>query len=262
MSDALPSCAVGSDSTATDSPPLLRVCGVTKRYAAVAAVSGITLEVAPGETLALLGPNGAGKTTLMQLMAGVQSPDEGSIQLEGLGAPTRTAARRAIGFAPQTLAIYPQLTARENLRFFAELYGVPRAALDQRVQAGLALGDLESRADLRAGTFSGGMQRRLNLACAVVHGPRLLLLDEPTVGVDPHSRNHLLDAVAALRGTGVALVYSTHLMEEADRLCDRVAVMDHGRLLALGGRSALCAEHACAGLGELFLKLTGEELRD
>jgi len=241
---------------------LLRVRAVTKRYAKLAAISNVTFELAATEMLALLGANGAGKTTLMQLMAGVQRPDEGSIQVDGLGDPAHPAARRAIGFAPQALAIYPQLTARENLRFFAELYSVPREALDARIEAGLALADLRSRADLRAGTFSGGMQRRLNLACAVVHEPKLLLLDEPTVGVDPHSRMHLLDAVAALRGTGVALIYSTHLMEEADRLCDRVAVIDHGRLLALGQREALCAEHGCAGLGSLFLRLTGTELRD
>jgi ABC-2 type transport system ATP-binding protein len=142
------------------------------------------------------------------------------------------------------------------------LYGVPSAQMDERVSQGLALADLESRADGRAGTFSGGMQRRLNLACATVHQPQLLLLDEPTVGVDPHSRNHLLDSVAALRDTGVALIYSTHLMEEADRLCDRVAIIDHGRVLAIGACTELCAQHACDGLSELFLKLTGHELRD
>jgi len=242
--------------------PLLRVAKLTKRYGNVTAVSAIELDVAAGETLALLGPNGAGKTTLMELMAGVLRPDEGRVWLEGLGEPSRAAVRRAIGFAPQELAVYPQLSARENLRFFARLYGVPRAELDARVQHGLELADLVSRAEQRAGTFSGGMQRRLNLACAVVHQPRVLLLDEPTVGVDPHSRNHLLDAVAALRGSGVALIYSTHLMEEADRLCDGVAVMDRGHLLALGPCEQLCRQHACAGLGELFLQLTGEELRD
>jgi ABC-2 type transport system ATP-binding protein len=242
--------------------PFLHLAGVSKHYGAVAAVRAIDLDVAAGETLALLGPNGAGKTTLMELMAGVLRPDAGEIRLAGLGDPSKPGVRRAIGFAPQGLAVYPQLSARENLRFFARLFGVPRAELDARVQLGLELADLVGRAEQRAGTFSGGMQRRLNLACAVVHRPRLLLLDEPTVGVDPHSRNHLLESVAALRGSGVALIYSTHLMEEADRLCDRVAVMDRGRLLALGARETLCREHACAGLGELFLQLTGEELRD
>lgn len=246
----------------TSRQPVLRVRGLSKRYADISALCEVELDVASAETLALLGPNGAGKTTLMQLMAGVQRPDAGSVQLVGLGDPRTPAVRRSIGFAPQALAVYPQLTARENLTFFARLYGVPRAQLAARVEHGLALSDLASRADRRVCTFSAGMQRRLNLACAVVHRPRVLLLDEPTVGVDPHSRNHLLDAIKALRTTGVALIYSTHHMDEAQRLCDRVAVMDRGRLLALGACDALCREHGCAGLSELFLALTGEALRD
>jgi ABC-2 type transport system ATP-binding protein len=256
---------VGTDGSGLAEPvrtPFLRVAGVTKRYGSFAALSGIDLSVASGETLALLGPNGAGKTTLMQLMAGVLQPDSGQISLEGLGAPTRASVRRALGYAPQALAVYPQLSARENLQFFARLHGVSRSEAPERVQFGLELADLGSRAEQRAGTFSGGMQRRLNLACAVVHRPRLLLLDEPTVGVDPHSRHHLLEAVAALRSLGMALIYSTHLMDEADRLCDRVAVMDRGRLLALGASRGLCEAHGCTGLGDLFLRLTGKELRD
>jgi ABC-2 type transport system ATP-binding protein len=240
----------------------LRVQAVSKRYGTTLALAGVELTVASAETLALLGPNGAGKTTLMRLLAGVERPDSGSVTLEGLGDPTRPAIRRAIGFAPQALAVYPQLSARENLRFFAELYGVPRVELDARIDYGLSLSDLHGRADQRAGSFSAGMQRRLNLACAVVHRPQLLLLDEPTVGVDPHTRNHLLESVAALREIGVTLIYSTHLMEEADRLCDRVAIMDHGRLLAAGTRDGLCSQHGCTGLSALFLNLTGAELRD
>jgi ABC-2 type transport system ATP-binding protein len=242
--------------------PFLIVQGVSKAYGTLVALSGIDFTLAAGETLALLGPNGAGKTTLMLIMAGVGRPDAGSVTLAGLGDPAQPAVRRSLGFAPQALAVYPQLSARENLRFFARLYGVPRAEVDARVHSGLELADLLGRADQRVGSFSGGMQRRLNLACAVVHQPKLLLLDEPTVGVDPHSRLHLLEAVADLRSSGVSLVYSTHMMEEADRLCDRVAVMDHGRLLALGASRAVCEEHGCASLGELFLRLTGKELRD
>jgi ABC-2 type transport system ATP-binding protein len=240
----------------------LRVHAVSKHYGSTRALSEVELTLAKAETLALLGPNGAGKTTLMRLLSGVDRPDSGSVELVGLGDPARAEVRKVIGFAPQALAVYPQLSARENLRFFAELYGVPRAQLDARIDYGLELADLHARADDRAGTFSTGMQRRLNLACAVVHQPQLLLLDEPTVGVDPHSRNHLLDCVAALRETGVALIYSTHLMEEAERLCDRVAIVDHGRVLAAGARDTLCAEHGVRGLSELFLALTGEELRD
>jgi len=240
----------------------LHVERVTKHYGPTLALSEVELSVAKAETLALLGPNGAGKTTLMRILSGVERPESGKVSLDGLGDPATPAVRRAIGFAPQALAVYPQLSARENLRFFAELYSVPRAELDARVEYGLQVADLQSRADQRTGGFSAGMQRRLNLACAVVHRPQLLLLDEPTVGVDPHTRNHLLESVAALRETGVALIYSTHLMEEADRLCDRVAIMDHGRLLTVGTREALCAQHDCADLSALFLALTGNELRD
>lgn len=240
----------------------LRVRAVSKQYGSTLALSQVEIDVAKAETLALLGPNGAGKTTLMRLLSGVERPDAGSVVLEGLGDPAQADVRKVIGFAPQALAVYPQLSARENLRFFAELYGVPRAQLDARIDFGLELADLQTRADQRAGNYSAGMQRRLNLACAVVHQPQLLLLDEPTVGVDPHTRNHLLDSVAALRETGVALIYSTHLMEEAERLCDRVAIMDHGRVLAAGTRDALCSQHGVSGLSALFLRLTGGELRD
>jgi ABC-2 type transport system ATP-binding protein len=240
----------------------LRVRAVSKQYGSTLALSEVEIALAKAETLALLGPNGAGKTTLMRLMSGVERPDAGSITLEGLGDPAQAEVRKVIGFAPQALAVYPQLSARENLRFFAELYGVPRAQLDARIDYGLKLADLHTRADQRVSHFSAGMQRRLNLACAVVHQPQLLLLDEPTVGVDPHTRNHLLECVAALRETGVALIYSTHLMEEAERLCDRVAIMDHGRVLAAGTRDALCSQHHVSGLSALFLRLTGGELRD
>jgi ABC-2 type transport system ATP-binding protein len=242
--------------------PLLRVQAVSKRYGSVTALAALSFELAAGETLALLGPNGAGKTTLMQLMAGLSRPDAGSISLHGYGNPATASARRVLGFAPQTLALYPQLTAYENLRFFARLCGVARAEVASRVQFGLELADLVGRKDDRAGTFSGGMQRRLNLACAVVHRPQLLLLDEPTVGVDPHSRNHLLEAVGELQRAGIALVYSTHLMEEVEQLSARVAVIDRGRLLALGEQRELCDAHGCQSLGELFLQLTGKELRD
>jgi ABC-2 type transport system ATP-binding protein len=252
----------GSQPHAAPGEPCVSVRALEKRYGRVVALAGIDLSIAAGETLALLGPNGAGKTTLMQLLAGVSKPDAGSVTIGELGDPRRATVRRALGFAPQALAIYPQLTARENLSFFAQLYGVPREHVAERVRLGLELADLMSRAEQRAATFSGGMQRRLNLACAVVHGPRLLLLDEPTVGVDPHSRNHLLEAIAGLGQTGLTLVYSTHLMDEAERLCDRVAIVDRGRLLALGERSALCEQHGCSDLSTLFLRLTGKELRD
>ena len=249
-------------------PTLLRVEAVSKRFGRLTAVDAIDLHVSAGESLALLGPNGAGKSTLMQLIAGVLQPDTGRVVLlgdkrgNGDGDPRRAAVRRALGFAPQALAVYPQLTARENVLFFARLYGVRAAVLEQRVKASLEIADLSSRAGDRAATFSGGMLRRLNLACAIVHEPKLLLLDEPTVGVDPHSRDHLLDAIAQLRQRGMALIYSTHLMEEGDRLCDRVAVLERGRVLVSGECRTLCQEYGVSGLAALFMHLTGKELRD
>ena len=215
-----------------------------------------------GEVLGLLGPNGAGKTTLMHLLAGVLRPDAGTIRMDGLDDPSQPRVRRAIGLAPQALAVYPQLTAEENLRFFGRLYGVRRAALATAVADGLALADLAGRAAQRSGTFSGGMNRRLNLACALVHQPSLLLLDEPTAGVDPQSRHHLFEAIRRLHARGITVVYSTHLMEEAEQLCERVAIVDHGRLLAIGATADVLAHHAAPDLQSLFLRLTGTGMRD
>jgi ABC-2 type transport system ATP-binding protein len=198
----------------------------------------------------------------MHLLAGVLRPDAGTIRVEPLGDPSAPRVRRTIGIAPQALAVYPQLTAAENLRFFGRLYGVRGAALDAAVREALALADLEARAAERAGTFSGGMSRRLNLACALLHRPSLLLLDEPTAGVDPQSRNHLFEAIRRLHARGLTVVYSTHLMEEAEQLCERVAIIDHGRVLAIGATAKVLAQHAARDLQSLFLALTGTGMRD
>jgi ABC-2 type transport system ATP-binding protein len=241
---------------------LARVRGVAKRYGRTVALRGLDLDIRRGETLGLLGPNGAGKTTLMHVLSGVIRPDEGEVMLGDAGAPANRRARRHIGLAPQALSLYPQLTAAENLRFFARIHGVPRARLEQRVRFGLQLADLSRRADDPAGNFSGGMQRRLNLACAVLHEPRLLLLDEPTAGVDPQSRQHLYDAIAALHAQGLTILISTHLIDEAERLCDRVAIVDGGRLRDQGTPQELCVRAGEADLQGALLSLTGRELRD
>ncbi|MGA7120558.1 MAG: ABC transporter ATP-binding protein [Polyangiaceae bacterium] len=250
-----PSAAVGPG-------PFVTVERVSKNYGRTTAVDGLDLEIAPGETLGLLGANGAGKTTLMHLLAGVVRPDSGVVRVGALD-PVARATRRAIGLAPQLLAIYPRLTAAENLRFFGRIFGLQGAELEARVRWALELSDLLDRADDRAGHFSGGMQRRLNLACAVVHKPALLLLDEPTAGVDAQSRNHLFESIDQLKAlTGVTVVYSTHQTEEAVRLCDRVAVVDRGRVMAVGSPSTLLEEHAFEDLQALLLSLTGKEPRD
>ncbi len=235
-----------------DAPVLLRCEGVGYRYGGQVALAEVELALAPGHSLGLLGPNGAGKSTLMRCLAGVARPSQGRITIGGRD-PTDPATRARVGVAPQDLALYDGLTAAENLAFVGRLYDLRGPRLRDRVEAMLELAGLRARARDRVGTFSGGMKRRLGLACAAIHQPELLLLDEPTVGVDPQSREHLLTALGALRTGGVAIVYSTHLMDEVERVCDRVAIIDHGRVLADGAVSEVLARHGGATLIELEL---------
>ena len=207
------------------------------------AVEGLSLSIARGEVFGFLGPNGAGKTTSINMAVGLLTPDSGTVDLDGHGPPTTPVARAAIGIAPQALALYDDLSAGENLRFFGRLYGLGGAALTRRVGQVLEMVGLTDRARGRAGTFSGGMKRRLNLAVALIPDPPLLLLDEPTAGVDPQSRNNILDLVRGLKEQGRTVVYTTHYMEEAQKLCDRVAIIDKGRLLALGTVDELIRMH-------------------
>lgn len=228
------------EASTTVGPAVLRAEGLVKRYGDRMAVDGVDLAIAPGECLGLLGPNGAGKTTTILMICGLLEPDRGRIALGAEGLSVRSpAARRSIGYVPQEIAVYDDLTARENLRFFAALYGLARRETRPRVEEVLDFVDLRGRADDRVGTFSGGMKRRLNIAIALLHRPALLVLDEPTVGVDPHSRNAMLDGLQRLRDDGLALLYSSHYMEEVERLADRVGVMDEGRLLVCGTRREL-----------------------
>jgi ABC-2 type transport system ATP-binding protein len=215
------------------SQPVLDVADARKRYGSTVALDGVNLSVAPGELFGLLGPNGAGKTTLLSILAGLADPDSGRVSL--FGEPFGTAdrdRRRLVGLATQDLAIYPELTARENLFFFGRLYGMGGSDLRNRVDELLAAVGLTERADARAETFSGGMKRRLNLAVAVVHRPQLLLLDEPTTGVDPQSRNHIFERVKAFNAAGLTVVYTSHYMEEVQTLCTRIAILDGGTIRA------------------------------
>lgn len=222
---------------------MLTLEGVRKNFGSTVAVDGLSLTIRRGEIFGLLGPNGAGKTTTIRMAVGLLAPDSGTVDLEGVGAPSIPRARAHIGLAPQALALYDDLTARENLLFLCRLYGLSRADEKARARELLELVGLTERADHRVSGFSGGMKRRLNLAAALVHRPRLILLDEPTVGVDPHSRNALFETIERLRAEGVTIVYTTHYMEEAQRLCDRVAIVDHGRLLALDTVEGLLRAH-------------------
>ncbi len=214
--------------------------GLRKTFDDLVAVDGVGFTISQGETYGLLGPNGAGKTTTISMIAGILEPDAGTATVCGVAVGTRNvAAKSDIGFVPQDLAIYPDLTARENLKFFGALYDMRGAQLGKRVDEILDVIGLADRADDRADEYSGGMKRRLNIGIGLLHEPRLLILDEPTVGVDPQSRNAILESVAHLSDQGIGVLYTTHYMEEAERLCDRVAIIDSGRIQAEGTRREL-----------------------
>jgi ABC-2 type transport system ATP-binding protein len=211
----------------------LEVLDVSKRYGPTLALDGVRFDVREGEVFGLLGPNGAGKTTLLSIVSCLLGPTSGEVCLLGRPVvPGDREVRRLIGVVPQELALYGDLTAYENLYFFGELYGVHGAELRRRVGQILVAIGLEDKAGERVRTFSGGMKRRLNLGIALVHRPRLLLLDEPTVGVDPQSRNHIFEEVRRLNAEGMTLVYTSHYMEEVQALCSRIGIMDCGRLAA------------------------------
>ena len=213
-----------------------------KRFGKTVAVAGVSVRVHEGETYGLLGPNGAGKTTTISMICGLLEADAGDVVVAGHPLTTRSVeAKAAIGYVPQELAIYPDLSARENLRFFAQLYGLAPADARARVDEVLDVIGLADRAGEQAKTYSGGMQRRLNIGIGLLHRPRLLILDEPTVGVDPQSRNAILESVEHLSSEGMAVLYTTHYMEEAERLCDRIGIVDLGELKAEGTRAELVA---------------------
>lgn len=219
---------------------MLSLQSVTKRYGSLTALDGVSLDIAPGEFFGLLGPNGAGKSTLMSLVAGLRAPDTGSLVLDGRPlAAGGGSARAALGLVPQSIALYEDLSAEQNLGLFGSLYGLRGRELQTRVTAALASVQLADRRRDPVKTFSGGMQRRLNLVAALLHEPKLLLCDEPTVGVDPQSRNAIFDFLEARARAGLTIIYSTHYMEEATRLCSRIGIIDHGRILALGSLDEL-----------------------
>jgi ABC-2 type transport system ATP-binding protein len=221
------------------------------------AVDGVGFEIRAGETYGLLGPNGAGKTTTISMICGILPADGGDVRVAGVKVDTGTVtAKASIGYVPQDLAIYPDLSARENLTFFGRLYGLRGPQLRERIAEVLAIIDLADRADERTERFSGGMKRRLNIGIGLLHRPRLLVLDEPTVGVDPQSRNAILASVEALSAAGMGILYTTHYMEEAERLCDRVGIIDDGKIIAEGTRRELVA--LVGGLDKIKLSASGD----
>jgi len=222
---------------------MLTAAHLHKSYGDLVAVDDVSIEIQRGELYGLLGPNGAGKSTTINMISGALPADQGDIVIDDLSDPSRPGTRRRIGVSPQALAIYEEMTGAENVQFFGRLYGLSGRRLKERVKWALDFVGLKERATDRAKAYSGGMKRRLNMACALVHEPKVLLFDEPTVGVDPQSRNMIFEKIEELRDSGCTILYTTHYMEEAERLCDRVAIIDHGKILALDTVDNLIRAH-------------------
>lgn len=236
----------------------------TYKNSSTPAVNGLNFSILEGDVFGLLGPNGAGKTTTISIMTTLMKPTEGKVNIFGFDVENNPVqVKEAIGLVPQDIALYVGLTARENLRFFGHMYGLKGSYLEIRVSECLDFVGLTASADQRVGTFSGGMKRRANLAAGILHKPRLIFLDEPTVGIDPQSRSMLLERLIHLREEGVTMVYTTHYMEEAQSLCSSIAIMDEGRIIMQGPPQQLIEKHPeCRNLEDLFIKLTGKHLRD
>jgi len=236
---------------------------LTKKYNDVTAVDGLSLEVYKGELFGLLGPNGAGKTTTINVLCGLIPPTSGSVKVGGYDVTKETSKVKAlIGVSPQETSIYAHLTGKENIEFFGNLHAMPKEKLKQNVKELLEKLSLEEDAKRRAGKYSGGMMRRINLAMALVHDPDIAFLDEPTVGMDPQSRHAVWDFVKELKKRNKTVIVTTHYMEEAEELCDRVAIIDHGKLIALGRPKQLKRKYKAKNLEDVFIQLTGRTIRE
>lgn len=219
---------------------MLQVSGLQKRYGDLVAVKGVSFEVARGERFGLLGPNGAGKTTTISMITGTLDADAGEVRVDGQPISTSSmTAKRKIGYVPQEIALYDDITALDNLRFFGALYGMGGAEANRAMDEALEVVGLRDRSKEPVKNFSGGMKRRLNIGVALLHNPELLIFDEPTVGVDPQSRNAIFETLMNLAAQGKTIIYTTHYMEEVEKLCQRVAVMDHGEIVAIGAMNEL-----------------------
>ncbi|MCG2807467.1 MAG: ABC transporter ATP-binding protein [Coriobacteriia bacterium] len=214
---------------------IVRVEGLVKKFGDLAAVDHVDFAITEGEIFGLLGPNGAGKTTVISMISGLLEPTDGDVIVDGASVRKQPiAVKRVLGVVPQEIALYPTLTARENLQFWGRMYGLSGRELSSAVDEALELAGLADRARERIEKYSGGMKRRINIAAGILHKPRVLLMDEPTVGIDPQSRNHILEQVKKLNEAGMTVLYTSHYMEEVEFLCDRVAIVDHGRVIAMG----------------------------
>lgn len=239
---------------------------LTKQYikSSKPAVSNVSIDIPEGAVFGLLGPNGAGKSTTVMLLCGLMRPDSGSVSVMGLSMLDHgQVIRKKIGVAPQEIALFPSLTAYENLFYFGRMYGLNAAFIREQIKKYLQVFGLTEKAKKPVHTFSGGMKKRLNLIAALLHQPKLVILDEPTAGVDVQSRNMILDFLRDLKAQGTTIIYSSHVLEEAERICSHLGIIDEGKLIINGTRSAVMGEHPdCQNLEQLFLKLTGKNIRD
>lgn len=251
-------------------PVIIEVNNLVKTFGKFEAVKGVSFTIGKGEIFGLLGPNGAGKSTTINMMCGYLEPTSGDVVIEGHSITREPMkAKRLLGVVPQEIALYKDLNSLENLEFFGEIYGLSAKERKERSAEVLQFVDLYDRRKEPVKNFSGGMQRRLNMAIALIHQPHILLMDEPTVGVDPQSRENIFDTIEKLRDQGTTILYTTHYMEEAERLCNHIAIMDEGHIIAMGTLEQLLALRDKTrevqrphGLQELFIQLTGKTLRD
>lgn len=239
---------------------------LTKQYphSAKRAVSDLTFEIQEGSVFGLLGPNGAGKSTTVMMLCGLMRPDSGAISVFGMDViQNGVDIRKQIGVAPQEIALFPMLTAYENLFYFGRMYGMRSSDISAQIKKYLETFALVEKKNRIVSTFSGGMKKRLNLIAAILHRPRLIILDEPTAGVDVQSRNMILDFLNSLKNNGTTIIYSSHVLEEAERICSHLGIIDEGKLITTGPRSAIMGAHGdCKNLEQVFLKLTGKNIRD
>ncbi len=245
---------------------LLNVCGFMKSYGERKVVNCLSFQVKEGEILGFLGPNGAGKSTTIRMLTGTLKGEEGDLYYQGNQVDARRdSLRKELGLVPQDIALYSDISAYKNVKFFCSLYGFKGKELESRVKEALEFVALWDRRKGKPSKFSGGMKRRLNIACSIAHSPKLLILDEPTVGIDPQSRNYILDAVRTLNKRGTTVIYVSHYMEEIEALCDRIIIMDEGQIKIDETKEVLKEEYhnrGCYSLEDIFLNVTGVALRD
>lgn len=256
---------------------MIKVSSISKSFGNIEAVKNVSFNINKGEIFGILGPNGAGKSTIVNILNTLVKPDKGDVIIDGVNIKDDGVTIKLImGVVPQEIALYEEMTAYENLMFWGGLYNIPKSVLKANVNNTLEIVDLSNRKNDRIRTFSGGMKRRINIACSLLHNPKILVLDEPTVGVDAQNRNHIFELIERLNNEGMTIIYTTHYMEEAERFCDKIAIIDVGRIVAQGTLKELKKFSDIQNSGgvieriytqgtnleAIYLKLTGKELRD